>query len=234
MGIAEKLGDPTWLFDLGFPVSRFDVTLSKTGLLDDLTWELGERYELPDLVSLSDPEIPMRLRAAWHERGLFFQMEIPDQQNQKPNSPSPSHSAEGPKPLIIYRIFLNTRHAPGIQRANSHCVHFLGHSFVPTKDKPLYSISFRIAAIARSKDQSPAVGTPMGCGEVALINGAMTRSKIFIPAHGLFGYSPIVFPDLSMHFSCHRPNENELHVARSSRMPVHENPSLWSHAKLID
>ena len=234
MGIAEKLGDPTWLFDFGFPVSRFDVTLSKTGLLDDLTWELGDRYELPQLAALSDPAMPMRLWAAWHERGLFFQMEIPDQQSANQNPTSTSSSGDSGFRFDIYRIYLNTRHAPGIQRGNAYCMLYLGHSSPPTKDQTVQSISFRITSISRSKDQSPSIGNQAGCGEAVLIDGKRIRSKVFIPVLGLHGYSPIVFPDLSIHFSCHRAKGNEQHFSRSSRMPLHENPSLWAHAKLID
>lgn len=234
MGIAEKLGDPTWLFDFGFPVSRFDVTLSKTGLLDDLTWALGERYELPQLAALSDPAIPMRLWAAWHERGLFFQMEMPDFKATTQRPALVSSSDFDPIPRLVYRIHLNTRHAPGIQRGNSHCVLFLGSSLAPTNDQPVQPISFRIEGILRAKDQSPTIGTELECGEAARADASTIRVKVFIPAKALFGYSPIEFPDLSIHCSCQPGIVKECHFSRSSRMPVRENPSIWAHAKLID
>jgi hypothetical protein len=234
MGLTSQLPDQTWLFDLGFPIRRFDVTLTQKGLIDDLSWVLDERYELPHISYLSTPARPIGLHVAWHERGLFFQFDSEHPSRSTLAAAKPSDPAHD-KPLnCVNRIYVNTRHAPGIQRANEYCMQLVCIGPSVTQENPHQPLRIAAAAVPRAKEHSPTMGANLGCGDLTWLDAHTYRTKIFLRSIGLNGFHPLVFPEISLHFTTQHGYSGEKQLARSYRVPVPENPSLWCYAKLID
>jgi hypothetical protein len=233
MGLASQLSDSAWLFHLGFPIRRFDVTLTEKGLMDDLSWVLDERYDLPNLSYLSTPSSPVGLRVAWHERGLFFQFDA-EHPSRSTVTPKPSGPTFGQPLLCVNRIYINTRHAPGIQRATEFCTQLVCSGPSVTQESPEQQLRILAAVVPRAKEHSPMMGPDMGCGSMSWLDGKAYRTKVFVRSTRLNGFQPLVFPEISLHFTTQHGSTGERQLARSNRVPVPENPSLWCYAKLID
>ncbi|XZE34343.1 hypothetical protein SH501x_005160 [Pirellulaceae bacterium SH501] len=234
MGLASHLSDPAWLFHLGFPIRRFDVTLTQKGLIDDLSWVLDERYELPSISYLSTSSSPIGLRVAWHDRGLLFQFDAEHPDLSSLNAPKPSDPRYGRPMNCIHRIYINTRHAPGIQRATEYCMQIVCSGTCVTQENRDQSLRVIAAAVPRAKEHSPTMGRDLGCGALSWLNTESYRTKVFLPSVGLNGYQPLVFPEISLYFTTQHGYTGETRLARRFGVPVPENPSLWCYARLID
>jgi hypothetical protein len=66
VNLKELLGDPTWLFDLGFPIHEIPSD-SVMGDPERLEWELGDDFRLPPLSSLNNEKRFAEVSIAWND-----------------------------------------------------------------------------------------------------------------------------------------------------------------------
>jgi hypothetical protein len=78
------------------------------------------------------------------------------------------------------------------------------------------------------------MGADLGCGNLTWLDAEKYRTKVLLRSLGLNGFQPLVFPEISLHFTTQQGFTGEKQLARNNRVPVPENPSLWCYAKLID
>jgi hypothetical protein len=223
MTISETLGDPSWLFDLGFPIQRFDVTKSKTGLLDDLTWELGRGHLLPEFSSLSSRNASPDFYAAWHERGILIEVVV----SMKSVKSSSFMNSIG---LVCY---VDSRSSRGIHRANAYCHRFVFQCTRPSSMKDRVQGQGELFSIPRAKEQPPAVNRLDLPFELSLVSETRYRWRCFIKSSAMHGYNPVEFNEIGFSLKVNDPIAAGGGLARGDLAPVFEDPSLWCRGKLV-
>jgi hypothetical protein len=237
---TNPLSDAAYLFDFGFSMHRFDVTSSQTGLLDDLSWSLTERYTLPRLEQLTiDKPVDWRMRGAWHERGLMFEFDFSIAFINEKLDGAPKSNTDARATGRILHLFIDTRGSSGIKRANHFCYRFRfdspppGSSKVADASKGDIVVNGRNTSILKASEDPPRVPDEDLLCQISQVSKTQERWRILIRGAKLYGYNPIEFPEIGFFFCCYDSLNTNIHLARSASSRFQEDPSLWCRVKLV-
>ena len=109
MKLNELLGDPSWLFDLGFPIQSI-IEPRSVMKPERLEWELGDEFRVPPLSSLSGESRFADVSLAWSDAGLFIHATVQTKGAKVSNAPSQA---------LFFTFYLDTRWSPGVHRATN-------------------------------------------------------------------------------------------------------------------
>ncbi|MFN7877847.1 MAG: hypothetical protein ACK5PB_21190 [Pirellula sp.] len=226
MTTKNILADAAYLFDFGFSIRRFDVTSSKSGRIDDLSWSLSNIYSLPRLEQLSTDKVrDWTMRGAWHERGLMFEMEV--------ERISAARIVEGQPYHRALQLYIDTRASLGIKRGN----HFCYRLNFPTQQPP-EKIADRIlmgrnTSIHKCTEDPPKVPDEDLLFQVVPQHDTSELWRVFIRGNKLHGYNPAEFPEIGFFFCMYDTQSSSIHLARTASSRFQEDPSNWCRVKLI-
>lgn len=221
MTLKELLGDPSWLFDFGFPVLEFPVA-GDASSLEKLEWELGDEYRLPELSSLGNEPRFAEVALAWCDAGLLIHA-VARTKGLKQSKP-----ADG---SLIMTVYLDTRWGPDVHRANSNCHHFQFLVERPVSTKCVRGHG-ELASISRARS------APRDIHPKDIYVGSLHREfgyeiKAFLRSDTLTGFQPREFPELGFFYVLTDASLGSQCLARNRNVPFFEDPSLWCRATLI-
>lgn len=243
---TNLLSDSAYLFDFGFSMHRFDVTSSQTGLLDDLSWSLAERYTLPRFEQLTiDNPSDWTMRGAWHERGLMFEFDLNSTLPNAKQSGAFKSNTDARATGRFLHLFIDTRGSSGIKRANHYCYRFrfdsppldsgkgVGSGKGADASKGGIVLNGRNTSILKASEDPPKVPDEDLLCQISQVSKTQERWRIFIRGTKLYGYNPIEFPEIGFFFCCYDSLNTSIHLARSASSRFQEDPSLWCRVKLV-
>ena len=221
MKLDELLGDPSWLFDLGFPIQPMTES-GLTGSASQLEWELDEKCRLPPLSSLSSERRFADVSLAWSEEGLFIHA-VALTKHIKPSNPT-SQS-------LFFTFYLDTRWSPGVHRGTTYC-----HRFEFILNRPSSTQMLRghgeLSPIQRAR-AAPADIHPKDIAVGCLHREFGYEIKAFLRGDTLTGFEPREFQELGVFYVINDATLGSQCMARTRQNPYFEDPSLWCRGKLI-
>ena len=223
MQLNELLGDPSWLFDFGFPMLEFRGHVSNP---EDLQWELSEEFEIPAFSSISGGKRYAEARIAWSGRGLFFHAVL----NEAANKAAILKSV--PSRMSLLSIYIDTRWSPGVHRANSFCHRFDCILNRPTSALPVSRAHGELSPIQRARS-APADIHPKDISVATFFNPQGYEIKAYLNGSSLTGYSPEEFQELGVFYTINDSALGNQVMARTLQSPYFEDPSVWCRTKLI-
>lgn len=219
MSLRDMVADPAWLFDVGFPVKRWDKGIDRSA---PNSWNLGADYRIAPLKQLSDGAEKSESWMAWSDGEVLLQVQL-------------HHSIPMSAPEVMFSLdfCIDTRYSRGIHRANAYC-HLYQYRlrqpfFVPLEHK---LVDARPGLISRSR----AIPVYNNSNQV---RGWLTATpsrlewKILIPYISLAGCDPAQFPDWGVMWVA-SDGRKRYSLARN---PLHiplDDPSLWCNARLVE
>ena len=225
MNLTELLGDPTWLFDLGFPIRTVP---KRIGNPERLEWHLSDSNLVPPLNSLSGGIGFAKSYLAWTGTGFFFQTALS-------NSGREGSKVEASKPSARtshVSLYIDTRWSPGIHRATSYCHRFDFIINRPTHSEPMQRGHGELNPIQRARS-SPAEVHPSQISVASFFKPDGYEVKVFLPGEVLTGYAPDEFQEIGVFYTINDPVFGNQIMARTLQSPYFEDPSVWCRAKLI-
>lgn len=223
MQLNELLGDPAWLFDLGFPMLQFGGHVKNPA---ELQWELQVEYAIPAFSSISGGKRFAEARMAWSSHGLFFHSII-----QSDSSKTASAKTSPLRPSLL-SIYIDTRWSPGVHRANSFCHRFDCILNRPTSALPVSRAHGELSPIQRARS-APADIHPKDISVATFFNPQGYEIKAYLNGSSLTGYSPEEFQELGVFYTINDSALGNQVMARTLQSPYFEDPSVWCRTKLI-
>lgn len=219
MTAKTLIGDPSWMFDLGFPVYRWR---GKTDPSAGPGWSLGDVHRIPALQELSEGPGGLSSSMAWTDSEVLLQW-------------SWKHGAALAMPdfLIMSDVYIDTRGSRGIHRANANCHFFqfrhFQSSFAPIENQ---EIKARPAMISRAKGFAlyPNVQKVRGW---ATATASVVDLRVVIPYESLTGCDPIEFPEWRVMWVT-GDRQKRFSLARNAAAVPLDDPSLWCCARLME
>lgn len=223
MNLKELLGDPAWLFDLGFqiqPISDGKLFANP----ERLEWELEDQHRIPPFGSLSDEKRFAEVSLAWSERGFFMHAVVPQPKTAKPLSGASAKST-------LISLYVDTRWSPDVHRGTTYC-----HRFELICVHPTSSQIQRGHGELNAMQRARAMPNPVHPKDLAV--GALKRDfgfeiKAFLPSDTLTGFDPLEFQEIGVFYVINDGVLGNQFMARSRFSPYFEDPSLWCRGKLI-
>jgi len=222
MKLSELLGDPSWLFDLGFPVHPMQPLGARSAKPDRLEWELGDAYKIPALSTLGGERQFADLSIAWGDEGLFLQV-VSQAKENKPKSSSP--------PTIFLTFYLDTRWSPGVHRGTSYCHRF---EFIVSRPSTAQLVRGHgeLASIQRAR-AAPNEIHPKDISVGCLQGKNGLEIKAFLKGETLTGYEPREYQELGLFYVINDASVGSQCMARNRQSPFFEDPSQWCRGKLV-
>ncbi len=221
MNLKELLGDPTWLFHLGFPIRSMTKRVMSPERLD---WQLDDEHLIPSMGTLSDGATFAKVCMAWSANGFFIHCKV-----TKIPSWTPTVTMGSTPHLTFY---IDTRWSPDVHRATSFCHRFDFSCDRPTSSEPIKRGHGELNAVQRAR-ATPNDVHPSQLSVATSIQKAGYDVKAFIPTDALTGYSPEDYQEIGVFYSLYDPNMGHQLIARTLESKFFEDPTLWCHAKLI-
>lgn len=221
MKLNELLGDPSWLFDLGFPIQSI-IEPRSVMKPERLEWELGDECRVPPLSSLSSEPRFADVSLAWSDAGLFIHATIQSKGAKVSNAPSQG---------LFFTFYLDTRWSPGVHRATNYC-----HRFEFFLNRPPTTQLVRghgeLSTIQRARDFPTAIH-PSDIAAGTLKREFGYEIKAFLKADTLTGFEPREFQEIGVFYVINDVLLGSQCMARTRQSPFFEDPSLWCRGKLI-
>ena len=117
MKLSELLGDPAWLFDLGFPIQEMSGRVANPNRLE---WKLKEEHMIPAFSSLSGAKRFADAYIAWSQTGIFFQAILKSPGDKVAETVATNVAGRS----SLCSLYLDTRRSPDVHRATSFCQRF--------------------------------------------------------------------------------------------------------------
>ena len=224
MKLMELLGDPSWLFDLGFPIQQLGGRISKP---DQLEWKLKDECLIPAFSSLNGSRRFAEAYIAWSSAGIFFQVSL------KANGQDIAETKATPVMNRSYlcSLYLDTRWSPDVRRATSFCHRFDFILMRPTRSSPQQRGHGELTPIQRAR-AAPAEVHPKDISVATFLQPGGYEIKAFLPAETLTGYSPEEFQDVGVFYTINDLMYGNQIMARTLQSPYFEDPSVWCRGKL--
>lgn len=222
MKLKELLGDPSWLFDLGFPIKPLSKQVPKPSSLE---WKLSDEYRLPVLNSLSDVKSFAEFAMGWSDAGLFVQLSV-----KSPHGVTSASSVS--KRTAIMSVYLDTRWSPGVHRASMYCHRFELILDRPTSASPINRGHGELSPIQRARAApNPIHPTDIPVATFLQTDGYTIRT--FLRSDVLTGFEPQEYQDIGVFYSIDDSLAGSQLLARTRNCPYFEDPSVWCRGKLI-
>ena len=220
------LADAAYLFDFGFSMRRFDVTSSKSGRIDDLSWSLSNFYSLPRLEQLSiDKKREWNMRGAWHDRGFMFEMDVERISATRVSEGLPYHRA--------LQFFIDTRGSLGIKRGNHFCYRLNFPTQLPPEKTGNQILNGRNTSIHKANEEPPKIPDEDLLFRVWPLSDTHEQWRVFIRGAKLHGFNPVEFPEIGLFFCMYDNQSSAIHLARTASSRFQEDPSNWCRVKLL-
>jgi hypothetical protein len=218
--LAELLGDPSWLFEFAIPVPYFSGTTSIKSL-ENWDWDLDDSFRIPQLSILSDGTQFCQAFVAWCDSGLLFQWRTTE---------AFSSSKQTRASNVLLATYVDTRRSPGVHRGTSFC-----HRFDAFFERPTSSEWKR--GHCEQKELARAREMPNEVHPSHLFVAARQQSKgseyrAYLPSSSLTGFEPREYQELGIMYVIRDPMLGSQAMARSTTVPLYEDPSLWCRATL--
>ncbi len=223
MKLNELLGDPAWLFDLGFPLQEYQGRIANP---EGLQWHLHEEYKIPALSSLSGGKQFAETCLSWSSIGLFFQSTF------KASAGSMANSAGLTSRASLLSLYIDTRWSPGVHRATSFCHRFDLILNRPTKVLPVVRGHGELNPIQRARS-APAAIHPNDISVATFFHSEGYEIKAFLKGATLTGYSPEEFQEMGIFYTINDGVFGNQIMARTLQSPYFEDPSVWCRCKLV-
>ena len=221
MKLSELLGDPSWLFDIGFPI-KFVNDSKSFAKPDRLEWELDDSFRIPPFSSLADEKRFAEFSIGWNDNGLFLHGSI-----RRPESDSLSRGNR----TIHMSLYIDTRWSPGVHRGTTYCHRF---DFIcePTDSSEILKGHGELGAMQRARANPEAVH-PKDISVGLLARSFGYELKAFLRADTLTGFDPREFQEIGLFYVLQSQTLGSQCMARSKNSPYFEDPSVWCRGKII-
>jgi len=219
--LSELLGDPSWLFDIGFPIAFVNDSKS-FAKPDRLEWELDDSFRIPPFSSLADEKRFAEFSIGWNDNGLFLHGSI-----RRPDSDSPSRGNR----TIHISLYIDTRWSPGVHRGTTYC-HRLDFICEPTDSSEILKGHGELGAMQRARANPEAVH-PKDISVGLLARSFGYELKAFLRADTLTGFDPREFQEIGLFYVLQSQTLGSQCMARSKNSPYFEDPSVWCRGKII-
>jgi len=219
--LSELLGDPSWLFDIGFPIAFVNDSKS-FAKPDRLEWELDDSFRIPPFSSLADEKRFAEFSIGWNDNGLFLHGSI-----RRPESDSLSRGNR----TIHMSLYIDTRWSPGVHRGTTYCHRF---DFIcePTDSSEILKGHGELGAMQRARANPEAVH-PKDISVGLLARSFGYELKAFLRADTLTGFDPREFQEIGLFYVLQSQTLGSQCMARSKNSPYFEDPSVWCRGKII-
>jgi hypothetical protein len=221
---AERLLASPFFFQFAIRCLRHEQAWTAAGI------QLDERYRLPSFAALdADPSSPPQdwadLRMAWSADGVVFNLRVRGKQRPPWCRGSRLEDSDG------LAVWIDTRNAPGIHRANRFCHQFL---FLPAGGGPRFTDPLAVQrTIDRAKENAPrAADGALKIRAEKRVDGYLLEA--FIPAAALAGFDPDEQAELGFTFAVYDRELGEYTLTVGGEFPYQSDPSLWSTLELVD
>ena len=221
MKLSELLGDPSWLFDLGFPVAYVNDTKS-FAKPERLEWELDHSFRIPPLSSLADEKRFAEFSIGWNDDGLFLHGSIRKSQQDGPRRGDPT---------LLLSLYIDTRWSPGVHRGTTYC-HRFDLMCNPTDSSEIVRGHGELGAMQRAR-ANPDEVHPKDISVGLLSRSFGYELKVFLPSFTLTGFDPREFQEIGLFYVLQSQTLGSQCMARSRNSPYFEDPSVWCRGKII-
>ena len=225
MKLIELLGDPTWLFDLGFPIQQLERRIAQP---ERLEWRLGDEFEIPSFRSLNGGKRFAEMSIAWSNDGLFFHSILKAPGGKAVRSAASSVSSKS----VLLSLYIDTRWSPGVHRATTYCHRFDFILKRPTSTEPMDRGHGELNPIQRARAApAPIHPNDISVATVGIPDGY--EIKAYLRGDTLTGYSPEEFQEVGIFYTINDSVFGNQIMARTLQSPYFEDPSVWCRGKLI-
>ena len=225
MKLNELLGDPAWLFDLGFPIKHFSGRLVNP---DRLEWELADEYRIPALSSLSGGRRFAEMSIGWHSTGLFFHSRLRASSGKEAAFAANNWSAK----TQSCSVYIDTRWSPGVHRATSFCHRFDFLLNRPTSTQPVVRGHGELNPIQRAR-AAPANVHPSDISVATFFRSDGYDIKAYLKGEALTGFSPEEFQEIGIFYTINDSILGTQIMARTLQSPYFEDPNVWCRGQLL-
>ena len=225
MKLNELLGDPAWLFDLGFPIHRLRSPIAHSERLD---WRLDDEYKIPALSSLNGGKRFAEMLIAWNSDGLFFHSLLQAPVGKAASLAPGSLSSKS----LLLSVYIDTRWSPGVHRATSFCHRFDFILNRPTESKPMARGHGELNPIQRAR-AAPAAIHPNDISVAMCFIPDGYEIKAYLRGDTLTGFSPEEFQEIGLFYTINDSVFGNQTMARTLQSPYFEDPSVWCRGNLL-
>ncbi len=225
MKLNELLGDPAWLFDLGFPIHQLNRAIAHPERLD---WRLNDEYMLPALSSLNGGKQFAEMSIAWNKDGLFFHSILKAPTGKAASVAAGSLSSKS----LLLSVYIDTRWSPGVHRATSFCHRFDFFLNRPTSSNPVARGHGELNPIQRAR-AAPAAIHPTDISVATFFLPDGYEIKAYLQADTLTGFSPEEFQEIGIFYTINDAVLGNQIMARTLQSPYFEDPSVWCRGNLL-
>jgi hypothetical protein len=217
--MSESLLTPTFLFRFSVSCRRLEKRSSAAGI------KLGEEYALPSFGQLAGQSPFADLRAAWSERGLFFDLRVRGKKQTVWCRSSRLEDSDG------LHVWIDTRDAHNIHRASRFCHYFV---FLPQGSGPRTDDPTAVLVPIHRAREEP---RPVAQGQLLVSSECQRdgyRLLASIPAQAMTGYDPAEQPRLGFSYQVQDRELGWQLFSIGPEFPVAEDPSLWGTLELVE
>jgi len=213
---------PVLTFQFALPVPRLDRLPRASGPLLDLpdTCRLLWPGELLDSASA-----PVELRAAWNPQGLGFSVTVTGRQHPPAFNPQQPDQSDG------LRIWLHTRKARGVHRANRMCHGF--HLMPVGGGAKQMEPQVLPVAVPRALEEASRAA-PRAFPVKAGIRRDGWHLEAWLPAGHLTGFDPDASRMLGFSALLRDSELGDHPFTLGPAFPVSSDPELWQTLELVD
>ncbi len=214
--------------DLSLPARlffEFQVPCSYLKPLEGLApARLPAAFQLPDLQQLEGSPAWAEVRAAWNELGIAFTVRVVGKKRSLWCRAARAQDSDG------FHVWLNTRPAAKLRRANRYCHHFV---FLPTDGiGPVVNPVARFLPIPAARE-TPNYVRPDKLAVRSEISPEGYTLDIFIAAEALTGFDPQEVPQLGFNYAVIDRELGLQTFGVGPPLPYNEDPSLWPILELV-
>ena len=214
---------PQFFFEFAVPCHACKTLWSAAGA------ELDEKYRVPSFSVLTDqpgaaaPDWA-ELRCGWNATGLALQVLVREKRQPPWCRASRCEDSDG------VSVWIDTRNARGIHRANRYC-----HAcrFLPAgAGRTLKDPHAEVLRVPRAKESPPPVD-PQQLQIRSSLGVGGYQLDICIAADALNGFDPADHPRLGFSYLITDREMGELPMTVGSEFPIDSDPTLWSALELV-
>ena len=208
----------TLLFRFQVPCQYADLSWKKSGVA------LGEEYQLPLFCELQKQKPFADVRAAWNEKGLFFDVSVSGKQLKTDSDITRPIASD------CFQVWIDTRNVHEVHRATRFC-HWI--SFLPAGAPGQTSQPCGTMLKINRAQKTPGTFAHFRPNVHSDIRNDGYRMQAYIDKVALDGWDDEYPRQLGFMYLVHDQELGEQFLAGNSDFPVAEDPSLWSTMELI-
>lgn len=216
--MPDPLLSPAFLFRFAIPCRSLATIPAARPM------RLSPQYALTTFGGLEQRTQFAELRAAWHPRGLAFDLHVAGKRQSLWCRSSRIEESDG------LHLWIDTRDAHNIHRATRFCHHF---AFLPVgAEHAATQPTGALLAINRARE-NPRPVDPATLDIASQSSRDGYRLQVFLPAAALTGYDPQEQPRLGFFYGVADRELGWQTLSVGDEFPFAEDPSLWGTLDLV-